>query len=479
MASLRTLKNLPEWLELDYHRRPRALKALWKPVIGATLLISALAMLALVLIPRRTVPHIATAFQAGPVAPVHSLFNNDCGKCHVEALRTWDRLWQFNGSIRSVADETCRQCHAGALHNANMAHSGSCVSCHREHHGAAALIRIPDAGCTSCHADLAAAVRADATPTFRNVVGFAGHPPFAERWQGAPADPGTISFNHAVHLDPQGLTLPFDSAAGADRRAQRKVLACIDCHQTGAAGTTMQPINYQKHCAECHPLTVALPLKATGAAGKQALARFAQTPAPHQAPEMVRAALRDRLTQLIQATPELLRSDAVTAPPPRPIPGAKPPRPEVVSREEFEWVGQQLIAAEKPLFWANGQAGCAYCHQRVGPNADRDGQVPRFAKANINERLFPGLGDRREWFPHSRFDHGSHRMLACTDCHDARSSRLTKDVLLPGIDNCRQCHNGEAGRSAPTDCIGCHAYHPPAQQKAFHGRLTIDQALGR
>lgn len=475
MAALRTLKNLPEWLELDYFRRPRTLKALWRPVVWSTFGMATLVLVVLALLPRSAAPGLARIYQAGPVAPVHALFNDDCGKCHVEAFRTWDRLWHVNGAIRSVSDETCLQCHAGALHNGKMLHGGSCVSCHREHHGTTALARIPDVGCTHCHGNLTAALRPGTTTEFRDVSRFADHPLFAQRWQDAPHDPGTISFNHAVHLNPLGVTVPHDPAAGADPRTQRKVLTCGDCHQANEAGTVMQPIRYANHCATCHPLTVDVAIKAADAVGKQALDRFRHTSAPHVAPELVRAALRDRLTGLIRSTPTLLGSDPVAAPPARAIPGTPPRRPDAVSREEFAWVNQQLSAVERPLFWAKGQAGCAYCHER----SNSDGPLPQFSKSGINERLFPGLGERREWFPHSVFKHDRHRMLDCTDCHAACTSRLTADVLMPGIDTCRRCHTGAGGTSAPSDCVNCHAYHPARQQKAFQGTLTIDQALAK
>jgi hypothetical protein len=480
--SLRNLKNLPEWLELDYYQRPRSLKTLWKPVILFTLTSAVVAMLVALVVQKKVAPQLAFAYQAGPLTSAHAMFNNDCGKCHVEAFRTLTRLGKFDGAIRAVPDETCQQCHAGPVHHAKQIRSENCVSCHREHHGAAKLALVSDASCTNCHADLAHAVKPGETTSFQNVARFADHPPFVQRWEGAPADPGTISFNHAVHLDPRGVSVlhdPVSTKPADDRRQERRTLNCQDCHVPDAAGRTMLPIRYESHCKSCHPLTPSLALPSNDEAVKQALAQFSRTPAPHLAPEIVRGVLRDRLTQLVKATPSLLQGEPKKADEPRAIPGTPPSRPEVVSREEFSWVGKTLIEVEKLLFWSKSQSGCAYCHQRVNAPAPKPGELPTFAPSKINERTFPGLGVRAQWFPHARFKHDSHRMLDCVDCHDARTSRVTTDVLLPGIDTCRRCHNGTVGASARTDCAECHTYHPSAEKRDFRGRLSIDQALGK
>jgi hypothetical protein len=483
MSSLRSPKTLTEWEELDYFRRPRPLKALWKPVLLSTLAVGVLAMVALAVLQKKVAPGLAMAYQAGTLSSAHALFNNDCSKCHVEAFKTWDRLWQFNSAVRAVSDETCKKCHPGPIHNAMQIRQDSCVSCHREHHGRARLDQVPDAHCTACHADLTNATRAT-RPLYRDVPSFAAHPPFAQRWEGAPKDPGTIAFNHAAHLDPDGVLTPFKDlpAQDGDRREQRKRLECKSCHEPDEAGRYMKPISYEKHCKECHPLTVSIPVKNEGAG--EALAQFSSIPAPHQPPDMVRAVLRDRLTLFIQKNPQFLKARPLAdSNPPRPIPGSKPGRPEVVSKEQFEWVGRQLIEVEKPLFAS--RTGCALCHQEIKPLDPLKGELPRYALSRINQRSFPvsaglpaGETLSSRWFPHSRFRHDSHRMLDCTQCHDARKSRLSSDLLLPGIDNCRKCHDARPGASARSDCVECHTYHPDAEKKANHGKLTIDEVLG-
>jgi hypothetical protein len=327
MSSLRNPKSLADWLQLDYFRRPRPLKALWKPVVLATLAIGVAAMVAVAALQKRVVPRLATAYQAGPLSSSHAMFNNDCGTCHREAFQTWNRLWQFNGTIRAVSDETCQKCHLGDIHPVHhdtQIRNDNCVSCHREHHARIPLNRVPDSYCTSCHANLSAAVKAGYEVRYHEKISdFAGHPPFKDR-----EDPGTIKFNHAVHLQKGGVPTP---ASRATANQKLKDLQCSTCHVSDEAGRLMKPIQYKDHCQECHPLTVGVVSGLATKAATSALEDFRKTAAPHQAPEVVRAALRDRLTLFIQNNPLFLQAGPKVDSP-RPIPGTRPARPEVVAR---------------------------------------------------------------------------------------------------------------------------------------------------
>ena len=72
------------------------------------------------------------------------------------------------------------------------------------------------------------------------------------------------------------------------------------------------------------------------------------------------------------------------------------------------------------------------------------------------------LADR--WLPGGMFNHAKHTQIACQDCHDAERSSTAKDVLLPDIASCQECHRGEtAGRKVPSTCITCHEFHRPGQ----------------
>jgi hypothetical protein len=186
--------------------------------------------------------------------------------------------------------------------------------------------------------------------------------------------------------------------------------------------------------------------------------RFAREPAPHKDPLTVRATLRERFTRFVQENRAVLDSQQ-PAEPPRWIPSQ--PRAQPVTDTEWLWVNEQLQIAERMVF--DGANGCRYCHQADA--AREPGNLPRYLPSNIPAR----------WFPHSIFSHERHRMLDCAECHaGVTSSSKTADVLLPQIDNCRQCHNSQVG--ARTDCAECHRYHDRTKE-TFAGHKTILECI--
>jgi hypothetical protein len=57
------------------------------------------------------------------------------------------------------------------------------------------------------------------------------------------------------------------------------------------------------------------------------------------------------------------------------------------------------------------------------------------------------------------------------------SSDATADILLPGIELCRNCHGSQQTRgSARSDCVECHAYHHD-EGKQIDGPLSLDLSL--
>ncbi|HEU4530656.1 MAG TPA: cytochrome c3 family protein, partial [Steroidobacteraceae bacterium] len=77
----------------------------------------------------------------------------------------------------------------------------------------------------------------------------------------------------------------------------------------------------------------------------------------------------------------------------------------------------------------------------------------------------------REWMPKAHFSHARHSttLTACTTCHAADRSARATDVLMPGIQACRDCHGGAtrlAGSQAlvPSDCTLCHSFHVPGNE---------------
>lgn len=449
-SDLRSPKTLANWIELDYPNRRRLFGRGWKLLLLGTLLASGLALSALAL------GWGHRAFQAGPVSMPHAMFNGDCQKCHDGDFSTLARLW--GGTGISVPDHKCLACHAGSHHNPPHAAMGRCVDCHKEHRGHAALVRVDDTHCVRCHQDLR---REDGSePRFeRHVTAFTtnGHPPVRTA-----TDPGTVRFNHAVHLATAGV---MDLAS---RRLVR--LHCDDCHQPEADGKTLKPIAYDLHCSRCHPLGAPIVGSFADAERKKLARDFAALRLPHPRPgqsaAVVRAALRDQLTRFITGPKGPLFLGAPVEGPRRPLPGQPTWEKLTTPEKEFLWVRAALEKSEDALFTAAG--GCAYCHATPEAPLRLGGDgLPLVPPAAIPSR----------WWKHATFDHQAHRFLDCAQCHKARDSGRTEDVLLPSLDTCLTCHTRGARSSARGDCVECHVFHDPAAQRAARARggaLTLE-----
>ncbi len=445
-------KDLPDWLELDYFRRRRPLarwrRRLVRGALGAGALLCVLLLLPPFLGPRALLP----VYESRPVSTAHAMFNDDCAQCHTESFRPLGRL-VHGDDVRSVDDATCLRCHDGASHHHKQTHTPDCASCHREHLGRPALARVPDADCAACHADLK--TRSGKAAFAANVASFPDRHPEFGRWQEGAKDTGTVRFNHQVHLQPDGVLVP-----GSGDKPERRKLDCTACHQADAAGRFMRPINYERHCAECHPLGVRVSGETKDDKARRAAEEFARAPAPHRAPDVVRAVLRQRFTDFALA--HRVGGDRLAPEVPQsPLPG--PRRAPPITEEQWHWVGRELAQAEKLLF--DGPGGCAYCHA-VEERAGAKG-LPVYRKSSLPER----------WFPHSRFGHTAHRMLSCVSCHaGAPASAKTADVLMPTKETCQQCHAPRGG--ARHDCAECHLYHDPKAGRGLNGHLTLE-SLGK
>lgn len=435
---MRDPKELPEWIELDYYRRPRTLRRLRRRATWAILLVLS------VLVGLNLWRGDPVIYQGGALSAAHTMFSQDCASCHTEAFRTARRLLPANAGLQTVSDAACRQCHPGSLHHPQQVDAPGCASCHREHQGPIRLRAVEDAHCTACHGNLQ---RQDGTPPrFPSITSFvSNHPDFRIWHDPEPRDPGVLRFNHQVHLREEGI-------AGPD--GQRRVLDCTACHQPDAQGRTMQPVRYDSHCRDCHPLSIPLAGSWSGPAAAAAAA-FRREPAPHRSPADVEAVLRARYTRF--------QRDHEPSPPvadDRGLPGRPALTPEAAA--SASWVEQQLEQAERVLF--AGAGGCRYCHQVATPW--QPGRLPDIVPPKLPER----------WLGRSVFQHDSHRMLRCTECHGgATTSRQTSDVLLPRIDNCRSCHNPQVG--AGSGCAECHHYHDHRLDRGWQGTRTIADCL--
>jgi predicted CXXCH cytochrome family protein len=120
-------------------------------------------------------------------------------------------------------------------------------------------------------------------------------------------------------------------------------------------------------------------------------------------------------------------------------------------------------AAIRQVFSPGG--ACYDCHVVTPPGASGSidwGVVPVHQPARYL---------MRGWF-----DHAAHTSESCVSCHAAGKSRDAADVLVPGIETCRQCHGGEnSAAQVPSSCAMCHSYHQK-QDAPWRSRRRLSPA---
>jgi predicted CXXCH cytochrome family protein len=437
----------------------------------------------------------------GPLARPHSTWDAQCEACHVPFKPidggSWAAGFLADGRI---ADKQCQGCHAGPPHHANERGAPSCAGCHRDHRGRdASLIEVDEAACTRCHADLASHAQPGARlGTNPRITRFdAGHhPEFSILGESVP-DPGTVKFSHKVHmargLNPEenGLPLktlaelPEDMRSRYARPGQKSgdpvQLECGSCHRLDAgdfglapdslnslpsavlppraSGATMLPITYENQCRACHPLEVAATVGS----------KEVRLPVKHR---LQPAELHQELENLVIG--ETLKQDPTSLnrlEPKRRIPG----RPEQADERTRELVNAAVFTAERKLFGGEKNT-CTECHHfreadgcllsTPAPPESPDQPVLSFTHVTVAPAAIPQL-----WLRRATFEHTAHRTLTCRECHarayaDAPSASTTsRDVLLPGLATCLQCHAPPGGSldqpqgGASTSCVECHRYH--------------------
>jgi hypothetical protein len=510
-------RELATRVQIDFHKRPNRLRRFaWTVAVlcglGAVVWLAA-----------EAVQGERRVYQADRVATPHRMFENDCAQCHGGA--EWQpvrRLLELDDSVRSVTNENCLRCHEGPVHHVDQIPSHdllSCAECHREHEGDQMLAWVADRHCVRCHGSLQT-ITGPSDAFVRRIESFdgapedGGHPEFAiqrlleldspelppgeaiglvhaeqpivswfqregdaaPRWQ----DSARIRFNHKVHLHAKyenGRLV--EGLRGPDRELRDYSQNCTACHEFDAARRYMQPINYERHCAECHPLYFDVE-------------QHAGQTVPHERPELVRGYLTELYT--LQALSEAGGDEpgggeagADGGPPARPLPG-RPSRAQLAASQAAD-VQSRVAAAEQTvldhthqLFGQEKSAGgCRYCHEVE--RAEAAGAAGAFEWAVVPPRI------PVRWLEHSIFRHDSHRMLGCVECHQnlengtsVLASESTGDVLIPSIERCQQCHtrqhhsNGQGTWArfggARTDCVECHLYHNHSEEN-FNGPLTI------
>ena len=383
------------------------------------------------------------------------------------------RLGTVSNQTRSVSNDSCQHCHRAAKHAAIALVEPACADCHQEHRPDKRLIDLADNACTQCHRDLERAATTAVgfvSEISQFEAGAGGHPEFAllrpaddrigerhharsiaqvidagegtAKW----VDRGGLKFTHQLHLDPSRVL-------GPDRKPTQ--LTCSDCHVASSDGY-MQPINYERNCSRCHPLKIVDPFSKIGEL-------------PHSSVEEVRGVIRGRLARLMEQP----SSKPADSGPETRLP--RFPRPAKLSADQERDLAAELERADHAIFGMEAKGACSRCHYFVQQNGEwnvhtTNPNFPDEQSAATQDRVVEMVPSR--WMRHATFNHKSHRTVECAECHQAKSSNQTSDILMPSISVCRTCHGDAARTSRPhvsADCVLCHTYHMEGGAHDFPG----------
>ena len=417
-------------------------------------------------------------FNPGPLSASHAVLVDKCASCHDKTTLTGGKLTPIkfqevlsdrfqHGVAFDPIDKNCAACHLErdkrtyAFHEPNVVKNRSCSVCHQEHRGPGPIKIVASAQCASCH-DNPETMEASAQKGMElDRTGFQRHPHppqqivfelprpsrgftqvFPAFWDGHPEfqlkrelvrDRDVLKFNHQRHFAPD-----IPPVGGG------KKLECSYCHKPDTEGRyNNQRITFAAQCQTCHSL--------------QFDAQNPELTLPHGDPTAVRGFLRhlDSHYADLAAKKGLRQPNEIKNFVTRQMLRL---RERVLSGENFEHQVFFVADPYKPQPGTEPRArasfyGCALCHQ-VQPVANA---APFIAK--------PVFVDR--WMPQAIFNHTKHQIdpntlkpLDCNICHQATQSRLTSDVLMPGIASCVTCHSPMG--KVVAECMTCHSYHAPA-----------------
>lgn len=382
-------------------------------------------------------------WDSGPMSRAHRIFGKDCGSCHTTPFQR-------------VTDGACLDCHEGTPHHADdtaMLQTAGlerwrCADCHTEHNGSEGLIATTPTLCTDCHSDpdgnmpqsetlAVSGFGAEAHPQFRiRLVGRSegGDEPFAwhrVRMSGAMSETNGLVFPHDVHLAEEGVEGPEDM----------EMLECADCHRPDPRDIAMQPTRFERDCQRCHRLDFE-----PNEPSRQL---------PHGRPDEVVAMLEEYYARVALAGGYRNQE----ADPPEIVRRGRPGSDELGERDRriaLDWSQEWAEEVATELF---EYRTCKTCHE-----------IERRTDAAGGWHVQP-VALTQEWFPEHEFTHDPHLGTACTDCHEAKQSETSSDVLMPGLGTCLECHGGaDASGKVASRCIDCHGFHRADEQVMRTGR---------
>lgn len=386
------------------------------------------------------------AWSTGALSTKHHGLEDNCEACHTEAFQ-------------SVQDETCLTCHESLGDHAeiprqntargplgefdaalwDVAHTfgkpgpGNCTSCHTEHEGAGRMEDTAQQFCSECHNGMDDRLTdtslgnaedfGEAHPEFKALLVSERGAEKAERISLAsnPKHWNGLRFPHDIHLEDRNGVGQMASRLGAGE-GFGKQLVCEDCHRETADGNGFLPVDMEQDCESCHSLVY----------------------------DKVGSTFRTlRHGDVDQMRADLLAMDRA--------PRSQVRSPIISGRRrpgQFGAGGNYYANFQRPrsgtslLNQAMSQDGlCGECHYE-----EPGGGPISIAPVNWQDRFFL----------HGRFDHEAHKEEDCATCHAADTSSSATDLLMPGIGECRTCHEGEEAKAAevPSSCAMCHSYHP-------------------
>lgn len=408
---------------------------------------------------------------SGEMSGAHAGITNSCGACHQKAFV-------------ATRDEACVACHkpsavpdhaapdrmargmvqptglAGTIkagiHNAVGLEPGRCASCHKEHEGPNGALMVSGSFCTDCHTGLDARL----TDTkINNVTAWEKHPQFrptlvtipsatAPRFDrisldSVPREVSGLIYPHQLHYSrtnsvanmarTQGLPL-VDGALG-----------CNYCHVQDSDGVRFKPIEMEANCASCHDLAFARD------------GNVVRT-LPHRKASQVAGIIRD--FYIGQAVSPRADVNAVL----RRTAGKD--NAATLQRLSFTSVADARTRGDAAIDRVFTEKGlCADCHKIENNGAANAAERWEVAPVNLTDHYLP-----KGAFPHRKHltYNGKTGDASCIECHAAPTSRRATDVLLPKVEQCRDCHgSGNAKTNVAASCDTCHGYHfgsdgPPA-----------------
>ena len=363
-----------------------------------------------------------------------------CENCHQSAFQ-------------SVENKACVQCHSNVEDHLDVAHveadlnEEDCAYCHKEHQGQNNIIRQDEASCIDCHEDIK---DFDVNSKLADVGEFGeSHPNFKVSllvpaknqdplqqgfdWSVIRTDISSgnlkennfLKFSHKDHLTKEGV----ENETGA-----KEFMQCSSCHQPQLDGGIMKPIAMEQHCSRCHRMEFD--------------PNNPNRQIPHGEPKLVILTLkeyysRQLLEGLTDATNRTQGKRQIRRP------GASPKKTKNQSQKEFalEWALQQTEKIAADLI---ERKACVSCHQ-----VSVDESQPLAKRWAIKP-----VKIIQQWYPKSQFSHRRHETMRCVDCHDAVESELSENILMPDINNCRDCHGSKDDDSkVSSSCVLCHGFH--------------------